>query len=412
MSQNLSTLFYLKKNKVTTKGLTPVYLRISLDGKRAEIATHIKIPVEMWSTQKCKAVGNEPKVKIINSRLQALEYNAQKQFNVMESLGQHTSAIEIANKISGKSIKKHSLLEVFLFHNEDMKQKIGVNYTYTTYKRYLITLNKVKSFIKYKYRKTDILLDELSYSFVTSFDLYLKTHDKNGHNTATKHITNLKKIINLARANEWMTNNPFANFKVSYQKTNREYLTKQELKAIKDKVFEIDRLEKVRDIYVFACYTGLAFSDLKKLTPADVQTGIDGNKWIIIFRKKTDTRSSIPLLDEALAIINKYKNSLETSVTGALLPVNTNQKMNGYLKEIAAVCGIKKNLTMHTARHTFATTITLTNGVPIETVSKMLGHLSIKTTQIYAKVNDTKISKEMIELNKMLSIPESLEQVS
>lgn len=403
MRNSLKTIFLLKKNKTNKKGMAPIYMRLNYNGKRSEFSTDIKIPVELWDQEKGVVRGKDESAKLINTRLSAIEFDVQKQLIVLESIGTPFTVRDIANKVTGKGVRRYSLLEVFQFHNDDMKKKIGINNTESTYKRYLVTIKKVETFIRYKYRKSDMLLEELNHSFVTSFDLYLKTHDNNCHNTATKHLTNLKKVIRIARANEWMVNNPFAHYKASYYKTNRSYLTAEELSILKEKEIKIDRIEKVRDVYVFACYTGLSFSDLKELNESNIKIGIDGKKWIIVYRHKTNERSPIPLLDEANKILEKYKDSPERVIKGLLLPVSSNQKMNAYLKEIADICGIEKNLTMHTARHTFATTITLTNGVPIETVSKMLGHSDLKTTMTYAKVNDTKIAKEMDGLNKMLS---------
>ncbi|MCD4728958.1 MAG: site-specific integrase [Bacteroidales bacterium] len=207
----------------------------------------------------------------------------------------------------------------------------------------------------------------------------------------------------MAIANEWLQRNPFMNFKCSYKDTNRGYLTQEELDKLEAKEFSIKRLEIVRDIFIFQCYTGLAYSDVERLTPDDVSTGIDGEKWIIIYRQKTGGRSPIPILPRALEIINKYQDYPENENSGKLLPVKSNQKINAYLKEIGDLCGIDKNLSTHLARHTFATTVTLAHGVPIETVSKMLGHSSIRTTQIYSKVIDNKISADMVKLKECMN---------
>jgi site-specific recombinase XerD len=241
--------------------------------------------------------------------------------------------------------------------------------------------------------------------------MYLKTVKHCAQNTATKYLVRLKKVVNLSLANEWIIRDPFIKYQCTYKPTYRGYLNAEELQKIELKEFKIPRLQKVRDIFVFCCYTGFAQADVEALSLSDITTGIDGEKWIIINRKKTDGRSPIPLLPQALAIIEKYKNDPETLAKGKLLPVNSNQRMNGYLKEIADITGITKNLTMHLARHTFATTVTLSNGVPIETVSKMLGHNSIKTTQIYSKVVDTKISNDMKALKAKMTIKKPLQKV-
>lgn len=208
----------------------------------------------------------------------------------------------------------------------------------------------------------------------------------------------------MAIANEWLKTNPFSNFKCSTKKVIREILTQTEIDKIAQKNLDIERLDEVRDIFLFCCYTGYAFVDVEALTVDDVVIGIDGVKWIHTHRKKTGTQSNVPLLMPALQIIEKYKNHPCQEIQQKLLPVKSNQKMNAYLKEIAALCNINKPLTMHIARHTFATTITLSNNVPIETVSKLLGHTKLATTQIYAQVLDTKISKDMLALSKQFEI--------
>jgi site-specific recombinase XerD len=209
-----------------------------------------------------------------------------------------------------------------------------------------------------------------------------------------KYISNLKKIVNGCFRKGWLTKDPFSGFKMAKQEIEREALTDQELQKINSKTFPTDRLNFVKDIFLFSCYTGLAYADVKKLRRTEIASGIDGNYWIFTNRQKTDTQSRIPLLPPAQAIVEKYKDSPTCSDSGHVLPVLSNQKMNAYLKEIADVCGITKNLTFHIARHTFATTVTLSNGAPIESVSKMLGHRNLKTTQHYAKVLDRKVSDE------------------
>ncbi len=227
-----------------------------------------------------------------------------------------------------------------------------------------------------------------------------------------KYIKRLKKVVNFAIANEWLSRDPFMRFSCTYKEVKKEFLSIEELAVIEQKEFTIKRLEQVRDIFIFCCYTGLAYADVEKLSKDDLRIGIDGENWIIIYRQKSGGRSPIPLLPQAFSIISKYKGNPEADAKGKLLPVNSNQKMNGYLKEIADVCGITKNLTMHLARHTFATTVTLAQGVPIETVSKMLGHTSIKTTQIYSKVVDSKISSDMMKLKEYMNGTETNKAVN
>lgn len=402
MSLRVSVLFYLKKSKQNKKGKVLIYTRITIDGSRSEISTGLKVAPDMWNQAKARVMSKSEEAMNINARLKAVEADIQKQFLLMESNEQVITARELANRVSGKSVKKYTLLQAFTIHNNEFEQTIGVDCTRASFNKYRVTLNKVESFIKYKYNKADLWLEQVNHNFVSSFDLYLKTQDKNQHNTASKHLTNLKKIIRMARANEWMTNNPFGNYKITKKATNRQYLNAEELKALEEKKITIERLDKVRDAFLFSCYTGLSYSDLAKLTAKDITIDGDGKKKIVIYRQKTKSRSAIPLLPGALSIIEKYSNSIEAEIKGTLLPINSNQKMNAYLKEIATICGIDKKLGFHSSRHTFASTLMLENGVPIEVVRDMLGHSSVKTTEIYAKITDVKVSKEMSVLEKKL----------
>jgi integrase/recombinase XerD len=264
-------------------------------------------------------------------------------------------------------------------------------------------LGHLKEFLLRKYRRSDIAFKELDENFLLEFDTYARRNWGCGTNPIIKHIQRIRKIVKKVVSKNWLDKDPFINFEATAEKTHRTFLTEGELKSIEAKTFDVERLEKVKDIFIFSCYTGLAYVDVEKLTLNNLVIGIDGKKWIYTFREKTNEKSNIPLLPKALEIIEKYKNDPQTINKGKLLPVISNMKTNAYLKEIADVCGIGKNLTFHMARHTFATTITLTNGVPIETVSNMLGHSKITTTQIYAKVLENKVSADMNVLERKLS---------
>ncbi len=210
-----------------------------------------------------------------------------------------------------------------------------------------------------------------------------------------KHLERLRKMAKFAVRLEWIDRDPFENFQLRFTKVERGFLTKEELLKIENKQFSISRLQWIRDLFIFSCYTGLAYTDVMQLTPSNVIIGIDGKYWIKTIRQKTEVQVNVPLLPKAIEIIKKYKDDPKSNVKGSLFPVISNQKLNSYLKEIGDVCGIEKNMTFHLARHTFATTVTLSNGVPMETVSRMLGHTKITTTQIYAKVLEKKIGEDM-----------------
>lgn len=244
---------------------------------------------------------------------------------------------------------------------------------------------------------------------MVDFEKFLRSYVQEDHqkqmenNTVMKHIQRLRKMVTLAYKMEWIDKDPFIKFKPTYIKNEREFLSEDELQSIIEKEFEIERLELVKDLFVFSCYTGLSYIDVMNLNEDNITFGIDGGKWIITNRQKTHNKVKIPLLPIAEELIQKYKGHIKTKKTKTLFPNISNQKLNSYLKEIADLCKIKKNLTFHIARHTFATTVTLSNGVPIETVSKLLGHSKIATTQIYAKVIERKVSGDMALLKLKLS---------
>jgi site-specific recombinase XerD len=266
----------------------------------------------------------------------------------------------------------------------------------------------VFKFLEKKKSTTDIYLNQLNFEFLSHFELFLCDIWPVGHpkalsnNTRMKHIQRLRKVVTLAYHLEWIDRDPFVRWKMTYDKTNREFLSEVELKNLEDKIFISKRLDRVRDLFVFSCYTGISYVDIMNLKPNNLVISIDGGNWIMTKRQKTDTIVKVPLLGQALDIVHKYKDHPNTAVNGSLLPVLTNEKLNVFLKEVANFVGIQKNLTFHMARHTFATTVTLSNGVPIETVSKLLGHSKIATTQIYARVLENKISADMNALKEVL----------
>jgi site-specific recombinase XerD len=287
------------------------------------------------------------------------------------------------------------LVPIFEEHNRQVAALVGTEYAKGTLQRYEMSLKHTKAFILWKYKVNDIDIRGIDHEFIMSYDFYLRSERKCANNSTVKYIKNFKKIILICIVNGWLDKDPFIKYKPKVKEVTRDYLTVEELETMINKKFVSDRVVQVRDIFVFCCYTGLAYADVKKLKRNEITIGLDGQQWIFTSRQKTDTASRIPLLTAALQIMRKYEHHPECADQGRLLPVLSNQKMNSYLKEIADVCGIEKELTFHIARHTFATTVTLANGVSIESVSKMLGHKNIRTTQHYAKILDAKVSEDM-----------------
>jgi site-specific recombinase XerD len=254
-----------------------------------------------------------------------------------------------------------------------------------------------------QYKVGDVDIQNIDHEFISANEFFLHSKKNCCNNTTVKYLKNFKKIVRICLSNHWLNKDPFAAYKAKLDEIVPSFLTTQELQKISQKQFVSERINQVRDVFLFSCYTGLAYADVKKLKRSEIIIGFDGQQWVSTSRQKTETVSKIPLLPVALEIIERYENHPQCQYEGKLLPVLSNQKMNAYLKEIADICGITKPFTYHTARHTFATTVTLSNGVPIESVSKMLGHKNIKTTQHYAKVLDSKVSKDMEILKQKLS---------
>ena len=356
-----------------------------------------------WKTEVGKAKGTKEDARTLNTYLDTLRAKLNKQFNQLLSGDELVTAELLKNALLNKVAPSKSIMEVLDYHNAQVAARVGTDYAPATLRRNRMGLKKVKLFMKHQYQRADMPLDQLNRRFVTEFEHFLKTVEGIQHNTSMNYIKYLKKTVLLALSYEWLDKNPFVGIKHSIREVTREFLSTEELARMVEKPFSIRRLDEVRDIFVFSCYTGYAYADVLKLTPDHILTGINGKKWIMTQRIKTETRSNVPLLPPALAILAKYAQDPECLAKERLLPVKSNQKMNAYLKEVADMCGITKPLTFHIARHTFATTVTLTNGVPIETVSSMLGHKNLRTTQIYAKVVEHKVGEDMDRLEERLN---------
>lgn len=400
METRLSILFYGKKTGMNEGKTLPIYLRVTIEGQRFEVSTNRYIEPAKWFSSAGKVKGNNEEARSINQYLDTLKQRVYDYQKIIIREGKVFTKETLRLKWYGIGEHSHTLIEVFKNHNEQMKALIGTDCSRATWVKYNTTLSHITAFLKWKFEKKDIDVVSITYSFITDFEFYLKTEKHCNHNSSIKYISNLRKIINLCLKNGWLIKDPFVGFKMTKKEVIREVLTEEELQTIINKEFANVRLRQVRDIFIFSCFTGLAYIDAKRVKRSEIVIGIDGEKWIYTKRKKTDSPSRIPILPNVLDIIESYKDHPQCINENSLLPVPSNCKLNSYLKEVADLCGINKCLTFHIARHTFATTITLSNGVPIETVSKMLGHKSIKITQIYAKIIDKKVSDDMSILRK------------
>ncbi len=403
MQNTFSLLFYPKGNDKDKDGLVPLYLRITINGKRSELSIKRKILRPKWNTAAGKLRGTTAEVRAFNRHLDNIKDKIYRIYEKQIDEGRQVTSEIIKNIFLGKTLKPKMLLKVFQNHNDQVQKLIGKDFAKGTAIRYITAKKHIEEYIKNEYNQSDIPIKLVDHSFIIGFEYYLKSKRNCSHNTALKYINNFKKIIRIAFANEWIDKDPFLNWKAKFKTVDREFLTEQEIQDLISKELHTSRLDQVKDIFLFCCFTGLAYADVKKLSQDNLVLGIDGETWIKINRTKTNSSSNLPILPTAKMIITKYKDHLTVSKENKLLPVLSNQKMNAYLKEIADLCGIKKNLTFHLARHTFATTITLSNGVPIESVSKMLGHKSLRTTQHYAKILDQKVSEDMQVLKSKMN---------
>jgi integrase len=386
------------------KNTGKVFVRITVDKKRVEISLKKSIDLIYWNKGKGCAKGSNPEAKLLNSYLSQVQGRLTECFRELQLNGETVTPDLIKQLFWGENPNQHTLKELLDYHDYSQFSKLSGGTT----KNYKVTRRYILAFVKKKHNLSDFYLTKIDYKFITDFDYYLRTVKPKDHiqpinnNGLMKHMQRFRKILNLGVKLEWLQKNPFDSYDITFDKTERGFLTPIELENIEKKAVSSKRLEFIRDLFIFSCYTGLSYVDAVNLSVSSLILGIDGQKWISTRRKKTNTPLKIPVLPRALEIIEKYKSHPGSMNRETVFPLISNQKVNSYLKEIADLCGIEKNLTFHLARHTFATTITLSNGVPIETVSKLLGHHSIATTQIYAKVLENKVSEDMNKLKDKL----------
>jgi site-specific recombinase XerD len=409
MKNSFSLLFYVKRCKTDSSQKSNIYLRITVNGKRAELSIQRKVSLEKWNPGSSRVKGYSSEAQEINQYIDIISNKINKIHQKFVEEDKSFTATSILDMYLGKNENQKMILKIFQEHNDQIEKLIGKDFAAGTALRYSTAKSHVEEFIKFEYKVNDIPVQDVDHKFITGLEYYLKTQRNCAHNTTIKYITNFKKIVRIAYANDWISKDPFFNWKARLKTVDREFLTEEEIQTMLEKELHTPRLNQVRDIFIFSCFTGLAYADVKKLTKENIVIGIDGNKWINTKRTKTNTLSNIPILPAAANVIEKYANYPDVLHSEKLLPVLSNQKMNAYLKEIADLCGFTKNLTFHLARHTFATTVTLTNGVPIESVSKMLGHKSLKTTQHYAKILDRKVSVDMNILMDKLNLKKKKE---
>lgn len=401
--QTFNVLFFIRKTRTVKSGETPIMLRITIQGQLAEIQLKRTIKPELWSQAKERCTGKDAKSVEVNRYLESVKLRLYDIHRTLEDENKLINPIEIKRRFLGLDEKHKMFFEVFQEHNDKCRELIGKDYAKVTISRFDTCLKYFKEMLLKQYHLKDIPMKEINNAIIQDYIYFLKSKKNLQENTVIRYMKVVKKITNMALANDWIDKNPFMNIHFHEQEVHKEFLTKDELEVLLNKTFSIPRLELVRDIFLFQCFTGLAFIDVSELKPEHLVTDNQGNVWIRKTRQKTKVMCNIPLLDIPLAILDKYKGYPLCEKKGTLLPVPCNQKVNSYLKEIADFCGIKKNLTTHTGRHTFSTVVTLANNVSLENVSKMLGHTNTKMTQRYAKVLDQSILRDMQNVRENFS---------
>lgn len=406
MTQQTATLgvsFFVKKYKAK-EGTAPLYLRISVNGKNADTSLKRRIPVNIWLAKDDKIKGATPEIKQLNLYLEKVKLKIHHFYDDMVLYQKPVSAEILKEKFLGQDRPAPTLLQLLKYHLDINRDILAPG----TMKNYFTTEEYIRRFLKVNFKREDIFLSELDYQFITELEHYIRHYpikkwDVCKGNGVAKHLERLKKMVKWSKKLGWIKDNPFENYQIKKKKVKRKKLQIPELISIEEKQFSNPKLILVQDLFLFSCYTGLAYADVAKLTKDDFLLANDGKLWIDTYRKKSEELSAVPVLNAAIVIMDKYKNDLRALQNGTIFPPISNQEVNRNLKIIGAVCGITKEMNFHLARHTFATTVTLKNGVPIETVSKMLGHTKITTTQIYAEIDEEKIGADMSGAERRLN---------
>lgn len=404
MRSTFKILFYLKRNAPKKSGLVPVMCRITVNGKISQFSCKLDVEEKLWNVQSGKMSGKSLASQEANRMLDKIRVGVTKAYQEISDKDNYVTAEKVRNAFLGMGQNHKTLLAVFRQHNEDYAKQVGKMKSQRSYWKYCTAYNHLSEFIKQRYKISDIALKELTPAFITDFELFLRIEKNHCTNTIWSYMMPLKRMVYMSINNGWLQRDPFYAYSISPEPTKRGFLTKEEIALLINGKFKKQSYELIRDLFIFCTFTGLTFIDMYNLTTGNLQTSFDGHLWIKTNRQKTGVESDIRLLDVPLRIIRKYEGMAEGD---KLLPVPCYANCKYGLKVIAKKCGIEKNVTWHMSRHSYATTVCLSNDVPIETLSKMLGHRSIRTTQIYAKITGEKISRDMELLSQKI---ESMEK--
>lgn len=406
--QTFNIMFFIRRTKLLKNHEARIYMRITLNGDRSEISIQRSILPEQWNFRRGCAKPGSAFERDLNNYLEQLRHQIFLHQHELRDKNKPVTALTLKDAyLRTGTDETRYILQVYKDHNEDLKSRIDKGVSRATFIRHQSSRNNLERFIKATYKSRDLELKDIDHTFITKYQAYLRTKRNCNNNSTVKYIRNFGKIIKLSLENEWLKADPMRKIKLTLQEVNKSYLNPIDLTTLINKKFDIPRIAQVRDVFVFCCFTGLAYIDVKSLCSKDIETGVDGNMWIRKQRHKSKQWAHIPVLPTAKEIIDRYNSNQECKRKAVLLPVLSNQKMNAYLKEIADICGITKTLTTHCARHTFATTVTLANQISMESVSKMLGHSSLSMTKKYARILDSTIGKEMIGLAEKLKFQQN-----
>ena len=390
--------FYLKKKNVRN-GLCPVMGRIAIGQDMVQFSCKLEANPALWDTHSGRASGKSHHARAVNSEIDKINVAVNARYREMVSVRGWTTAEEVKNTCLGTAMSQETILKVFREHNEAFEKRVGVNRQKNTYLNYQYGYVTLERFIRKKYLVSDLSFRQLDYSFIENYDFFMRVDCRMTPYSVAHKMVFLRKMVKIAIDKGIINHDPFAGYRAGRPKPSQKYVPKAELEKLMQMPLKDSALRVTRDMFVFACYTGLSYIDLYNLTYQQVINGDDGFLWLNISRHKTDVSSKVPLLNIALQLVEKYRG---TASGDKVFPMKDCAHMNRQLKTIAKLCGIERRLTFHMSRHTFATEICLSQGVPIETVSRMMGHKRLNTTQIYAKVTHNKVSEEMEALSAKL----------
>lgn len=406
------TLFFIrreKQNPDTHK--CPIYLRITID-TRTELSLNLEVDPTRWENRKQRVKGSTPESKSLNESLTDIEVKLRNTYNEMSRLGESITAKSLKERFLGKAEPQKTVRYLFDFYLQQIRSRTGSEFSNATLKKYQYCYNHLMNFIWKSQNAPDISLTGINYQFIKEFREYLREESTftgidgniivkkaNEHNSTLKYLKMFKTVIKEGLNCGWITLDPFASFKDKFKDVEQVFLYTDELKRIIETDIQSERLSPIKDIFLFACFTGFAYTDCKKLKQQDLFTDMKGRKWVTIYRTKSRTPCRVPLLPFAEQIIRKYEQHPICLKDGVLLPIPSNQQYNKYLKEVAELSGISKNLATHAGRRTFAS-VAINHGVPAETIILIIGHKNFKHLHLYARVDEDKIVYDLEEMKK------------